>query len=119
MIQSRRIRQCFGRLVDRKCSKVGVSGSASEGWLTGNVPKLAYQAVLWKVGRLEMIQSRRIRQCFGDLVDQAVLWKVSRLEMIQSWRIRQCFGDLVDRILSEVGVSGSASEGWLTGSDPK
>ena len=44
------IRQCFGRLVDRKCSKVGVSGSALEGWLTGNVPKKAYQAVLWKVG---------------------------------------------------------------------
>ena len=47
-----------------------------------------------------------------------MLWKVSRLEMIQSRRIRQCFGDLVDRKLSEVGVSGSASEGWLTGSDP-
>ena len=70
MFQSRRIRQCFGRLVDRKCSKVGVSGSALEGWSTGNVPKEAYQAVLWKVGRLEMIQSRRIRQCFGDLVDR-------------------------------------------------
>ena len=48
-----------------------------------------------------------------------MLWKVSRLEMIQSRRIRQCFGDLVDRKLFEVGVSGSASEGWLTGSDPK
>ena len=84
MIQSRRIRQCFGRLVDRKCSKVSVSGSALEGWSTGNVPKEAYQAVLWKVGRLEMIQSRRIRQCFGDLVD---------------------------RKRSKVGVSGSALEG--------
>ena len=35
----RSIRQCFGRLVDRKCPKVGVSGSALEGWPTGNVPK--------------------------------------------------------------------------------
>ena len=74
MFQSRRIRQCFGRLVDWKRSKVGVSGSALE------------------IGRQKMIQSRRIRQCFGDLVD---------------------------RKLSEVGVSGSASEGWLTESDPK
>ena len=31
----------------------------------------------------------------------------------------QCFEDLVDRKLSEAGVSGSASEGRLTGSDPK
>ena len=30
MSQGRSIRQCFGRLVDRKCSKVGVSGSALE-----------------------------------------------------------------------------------------
>ena len=72
MIQGMRIRQCFGRLVDKKCSKVGVSGIAFslEGWSTGNVRKEAYQAVLRKVGRLEMIQSRRIRQCFGDLVDR-------------------------------------------------
>ena len=40
MFRKRRIRQCFGRLVDRKCSKVSVSGSALEGWVTGNVPKV-------------------------------------------------------------------------------
>ena len=74
MVQSRRIRQCFGRLVDRKYSKEG------------------YQAVLWEVGRLEMVQSRRFRECFGRLVE----WK---------W--------------SKVGVSGSALEGWSTGNGPK
>ena len=30
MSQGRSIRQCFGRLADRKCSKVGVSGSTLE-----------------------------------------------------------------------------------------
>ena len=48
-----------------------------------------------------------------------MLWKVGRLEMIQSRRIRQCFGDLVDRKWSKVGVSGSALEGSSTGDDPK
>ena len=52
MFQSRSIRQCFGRLVDWKRSKVGVSGSALEFWSTGNDP------------------NRRIRQCFGDSVDR-------------------------------------------------
>ena len=91
MIQSRRIRQYLGRLVDWKWSKIGVSGSALEGWSTGKCPK-AYQAVLWKVGRLEMVQSRRIGQYFGRLVD---------------------------RKLSKVGVSGSTLEGWSPGNGPK
>ena len=30
MFQGWRIRQCFGRLADRKCSKVGISGRALE-----------------------------------------------------------------------------------------
>ena len=48
MIQSRRIRQCFGNLIGWKWSEIDVSGSALEGWSAGNDPKQAYQAVLWK-----------------------------------------------------------------------
>ena len=40
MSQGRSIRQCFGRLADRKCSKVGVSGSALEDYKRKNNPNL-------------------------------------------------------------------------------
>ena len=42
MFQGRSIKQCFGRLADRKCSKVGVSGSALENLSAGNNPNLLY-----------------------------------------------------------------------------